>query len=251
MNRTLDVYLVDDEPLALKRLARMLEETGRVRVAGTETDPEAALAFLRETTVDALFLDIQMPAMTGFELLARLGEHPPVVFTTAFDEYALRAFEVYSVDYLLKPIEAAHLERALEKLERVAGKGSDLRPLLESLAAGLSREAPVRLASRVGDRVQFVEVDRVSHFYAEDKLTHAATEEKSYVLDYTIARLEEMLDPARFVRIHRSVVVNVEWIDEVRSGFAGALVVRLKDRAGTELRVARDRARALRARLGF
>jgi two-component system LytT family response regulator len=242
------VYLVDDERLALARLSRMLEETDRVEVAGAETDPEAALAFLRDRRVDALFLDIHMPGIGGFELLDRLDDPPPVVFTTAHDEYALRAFEVFSVDYLLKPVEAAHLARALDKLSLFAGRPPDLRALLDALAAS---RRPARLASRVGDRVHFVEVDRVSHFYASDKLTYASADGKSFVVDQTIAQLEATLDPSRFVRVHRSALVNVEFVDEVHAGFAGRLTVRLKDARRTELKVARDRARAFRERLGF
>ena len=248
MSARLGVYLVDDERLALARLSRMLEESGRAEVVGAETDPEAALAFLREHRVDALFLDIQMPGMTGFELLTRLDDPPPIVFTTAFDEFALRAFEVSSVDYLLKPVEAAHLDRALDRLSRFSGRAPDLRALVDALAVS---QRPARLASRVGDRVLFVEVDRVSHFYAKDKLTYAATDEKAFVVDRTIAQLEQTLDPARFVRVHRSALVNLDFVDEVHAGFAGRLTVRLKDTRRTELKVARDRTRALRERLGF
>ena len=115
------VYLVDDEPLALKRLTRLLNQTGRAEIIGSTTDPAEAIKYLSKNPVDALLLDIQMPGMNGFELLAKLPGQPSVVFTTAFDEYALNAFEVNSIDYLLKPIEAAHLDRALTKLERLRG----------------------------------------------------------------------------------------------------------------------------------
>src|SRR5947209_8930495 len=118
----LRAYLVDDEPLALERLARLLSDFDEITIAGRATDPAEALRFLsgdEAKSIDVLFLDIQMPGMTGFDLLSRLGEHPFVIFTTAYDEYALRAFEVNSIDYLLKPIEAEQLERAVRKLERV------------------------------------------------------------------------------------------------------------------------------------
>src|SRR5262249_56544873 len=101
----LNAYIVDDERLAVKRLTRLLEATGRVQIAGTATDPEAAVTFLASHPVDVLFLDIQMPGMTGFELLERLHHHPLVIFTTAYDRYALNAFAVNSIDYLMKPIE--------------------------------------------------------------------------------------------------------------------------------------------------
>ena len=117
----LRVFLIDDEPLALKRLARLLRATGRVEIIGSSTDPESTLDLLDAVSMDALFLDIQMPGLNGFELLSRLSSQPLVVFTTAFDQYALRAFEVNSIDYLLKPIEAEHLDRAAEQ-DRTASR---------------------------------------------------------------------------------------------------------------------------------
>ena len=113
-------YVVDDEALAVKRLTRMLEATGRVELAGSSIDPEAAVAFLNKHSVDLLFLDIQMPVLTGFELLERLNQEPLAVFTTACDRYALNAFDVNSIDYLLKPVDAERLDRALDKADRMA-----------------------------------------------------------------------------------------------------------------------------------
>lgn len=265
------VFLVDDEALALERLARMLRATGRVEIAGQETDPEVALERLNceppENYIDALFLDIQMPGLNGFELLTHLAWQPPVVFTTAYDEYALRAFEVYSIDYLLKPIEMAQLERALNKLERLAAASKETAPpdfsrMLAQLASSLqysSQEAsqqaprgyPTRIASRSGERVRLIELSRITHFFARDKLTYAATADGQHVVDRTVAELEQELDPARFVRIHRAMLLNTDFIDEIHSWFGGRLLVRLKDDQHTELTVARDRVRELKDRLGF
>lgn len=252
----LRVFLVDDEPLALKRLARLLRATGRVQVIGSTTDPEAALEILAREAVDAIFLDIQMPGLNGFELLSRLETQPLVIFTTAFDQYALRAFEVNSIDYLLKPIETEHLDRAINKIERLRGSAPrpDLREVVERLAAavraGVQGYAD-KVASRSGDRVQFIELSGVTHFVAKDKLTYAVTADKSYVVDSTIAELEQKLDPNKFFRIHRSTLLNLDHVQEVHSWFAGGVVVRLKDERRTELPVARDRVRALKQRLGF
>src|SRR5712664_4004467 len=116
---TFRAFLVDDEPLALKRLARLLKDTGHVEVVGSSSDPQEALREIQSAEIDVLFLDIQMPGMTGFELLSNLDRQPLVIFTTAYDEYALKAFEVNSIDYLLKPIEPQQLERALSKLEMI------------------------------------------------------------------------------------------------------------------------------------
>jgi two-component system, LytTR family, response regulator len=250
-------FLVDDESLALKRLQRMLAVTGRVEIAGTSTDPEEAIAAILKTKPDVLFLDIEMPGMTGFQMLSKLDPQPLIVFTTAYNQYALEAFGVNSVDYLLKPIEAPQLVRALDKLDRMRG-GAEPRPevreLLEriaALAAGGGQPAyPERIASRTGERVELIELARVTHFFARDKLTYAATAAKNYVVDHTIQELEQKVDPRKFVRIHRAILLNLDYVHELHTWFAGRMMVRLKDERHTELTVSRDRVRALKERLG-
>lgn len=261
-DRKLRVMLVDDEALALKRLARLLGETGRVEIVAQETDPETALSLLSSAEwrgrIDALFLDIQMPALNGFELLTSLDWRPLVIFTTAYDQYALRAFEVNSIDYLLKPVEQAQLERALGKLERLIGAAPAEAPAFRDVIAQLAEAMkspqpgyPTRVASRSGERLRFIELSRITHFFAQDKLTYAATDEGKYAVDHTIAELENELDPQKFVRIHRAILLNADFVDEAHAWFGGRLVVRLRDAARTELTVARDRVRALKAILRF
>lgn len=253
-------YVVDDEPLAVRRLERLLSATGRFEIAGSTSDPDEAVEFLSRERVDVLFLDIQMPGCNGFELLAALPEQPAVIFTTAYDQYALRAFEVNSIDYLLKPIEPHQLDRAIGKLDRLHGsrpewlERPEVRAILAQLAASLrtSDQRPLdRIASRVGDRVHFIPLDRVSHFVAHDKLTYAVAAGRRYCVDASIVELEAKLDPQHFVRIHRSTLLNLEWVEEVDSRVPGRVMVRLKDESRTALAVARDRVRFLRERLGF
>jgi two-component system LytT family response regulator len=254
-------FLVDDEPLATRRLARLLEDTSRVTVVGTSQDPREALALLERTAVDVLFLDIEMPGMDGFDLAARLTTQPFIVFTTAFDRYALRAFEVNSIDYLLKPVERAALDRALDKLERiVSGKSdgwsarSDVRSLLEEISRSVRAQTdprPTRLASRVGDRIQVLEVEKITHFFAKDKLTWAVVAGRAHCVDPSIAELERRLDPSRFVRIHRSILVNLDFVLDVHAPPDGGARLRLRDEAKTELPVARDRAHGLKESLGL
>jgi two-component system, LytTR family, response regulator len=253
----LRAYLVDDEPLALERLRRLLERTERVKVIGSTTEPEEAVVALTADPPDVCFLDIQMPRLNGFEVLARLPSQPMVIFTTAYDEYALKAFGVNTIDYLLKPVEPESLERALDKVERLRGLGQltppDLQALLSQLTVSLRDarpEYPDRIASRLGDRLWFIDLDRVAYFYAEDKLTYAVSEGKAYCVDHAIAQLERKLDPRKFLRIHRGTVVNLAWIKEVTSLPGGGLNVRLKDARNTDLTVARDRARDFKARIG-
>jgi two-component system LytT family response regulator len=247
-------YLVDDEPLALSRLRRLIEERDDVTIIGSSSNPVAAVSDVQRARPDVLFLDIEMPGLSGFDLLQRLGgPHPPVIFTTAYDRYALDAFAVDSIDYLLKPIEARELARALAKLARLAGGGDrlDLTDVLERMRALLAQPATeylTRVAARTGDRVEFVDVPDVTYFYAKDKLTFAVTREKHYAIDPSIAELEQQLPPRRWIRIHRATLVSVNAVKELRSWFGRTLLVRLKD--GTRLHVARDRAAGVRAKLG-
>ena len=239
-------YLVDDEPLALRRLARMLD--GRVDIVGLATDPERALAEIARD-VDVVFLDISMPGLDGFEVATRLPPSVMIVFTTAHDEHALRAFETNAIDYLCKPIREDELARALAKLDRLRALAP--RDADAELAAAMARivaARPERLASRLGDRVCFVDLDRVTHFIADDKLVYAVTAERSYVVEPSIADLEQRYAPAGFFRIHRATLVRLTSIAELASTTDGT---RVRLATGAELAVARERARALKDALGL
>jgi len=235
----------------------MLAEFETVEVVARCTDPVEAIAQVKSLRPDVLFLDIQMPEFSGFDLLAQLGpEQPLVVFTTAYDQYALKAFEVNSVDYLLKPVERPQLERALRKLDRMLA-GESPRPQLDQLIKQVSAalqqrgEAVERIASRVGERVHFLDLSTITHFYAEDKLTFAAANGKSWVIDKTIAELEQRLDARQFCRVHRSTLVNLTYVHELYPWFGGKMILRLRDARGTEITVARERLKELKERLGL
>jgi DNA-binding LytR/AlgR family response regulator len=246
------VFVIDDEALARRRLIRLLETTGRVEIAGDSGDPEGALAAIAELAdLDLVFLDIAMPVLDGFELSARLPPGPMIVFTTAHDRHALRAFQTNAIDYLLKPIRRDDLARALDKLDRLrALPAVDAQAQLARAMAGiLAARAPERIASRLGDRIQLVELERITHFIAEDKLTYAITAERSYVVEPTIAELEQRYARAGFFRIHRATLVRLSAIAELASTGDGTRI-RLGD-GRTELAVARERARALKDRLGL
>lgn len=251
------VFLVDDEALALRRLTRMLEATGRVEIVGQTTDPEAAIAAIRGAAgLDLVFLDISMPGLDGFELCAHLPPGVMVVFTTAHDEHALRAFQTSAIDYLLKPIRQDELVRALDKLDRLRERPAPASDapgahdqLARTLAAILAARAPTRIASRLGDKLQLIDLDRITHFIAEDKLTYAVTAERSYVVDPSITELEDRYVAAGFFRIHRATLVRLSAIVELASTADGTRV-RLGD-GKTELPVARERARALKDKLGL
>lgn len=254
----LTAYLVDDEPLALTRLERLLCTTPWLKVIGSTTSPAVALQLLSAERVDVLLLDIQMPGMNGFELLARLPAQPLVIFTTAYDQYALRAFEVNSIDYLLKPVDPQQLDRALQKLARLhnTARAAELRAQLHALVAQLAAQfntpaAPDRMYARVGDRVLFFELAQITHFCAEDRLTYLAVGAQKYIVEYSLAELEEKFGGKGFARIHRGTLVNLALVQEVHRWLGGRLLLRLKDKDRTELIVARDQVKVLKERFGL
>jgi two-component system LytT family response regulator len=260
-NEILRAFLVDDEPLALNRLEKLLAAMPAVEVVGRATKPAAAVRFLETENVDVLFLDIQMPGMNGFQLLSQLQKQPIVIFTTAYNEYALKAFEVNSIDYLLKPVEPRQLERALNKIINLRNTinppaaGNEFLSLLQNLADKLNlcpKESPSRIGTCIGERILFIDLDKIAYFYSEDKLTFASTlENKKYIVEYSIAELGERLMAKGFLRIHRATLVNLQFVNELHRWFSGRMLIRLKDKNHTKLTVSRERVKILKQQLGL
>ena len=246
-------FLMDDEPLALKRLARLLEATGRVEIVGRATDPAQGLAEVAESDADVVFLDIHMPGLSGLQVARRVPANVKVVFTTAYDQHAVEAFELNALDYLLKPIERERLGAALDRVAtRPSAPPDDLRTTLARLEGYLRGDAHLgHLASRMGERVQLIPVDEVTHVFARERATYAVTATAEHMLDVTIVELERKLDPAKFIRIHRSTLLNLAWVSELHADFGGRLLVRLRGDRRHELVVSRDRVRPLKERLGL
>jgi two-component system LytT family response regulator len=264
VTRPLRVLIVDDEAPARGRARRLLSELPGVEIAGEAGSAAEARERVAALRPDVLLLDIQMPGEDGFALLESLDPRPAVVFATAFDHYAVRAFEARAVDYLLKPFRAERLAEAMDRvrddLERPAEIEARLRALLADLgrgadtaAAGVApvAEGPLeRLTVRVGLRQRILRVDEITWFGAEDKLVFAATDGDRHWIHFTLDQLEQRLDPRRFARVHRGAIVNLDWAAELRPAFAGTWLLLLRDAARTEVPVSRPRARALKARLG-
>ena len=253
MTAPLRAVIVDDEPLARARARRLLDEIGGVTVVGEADSADAARRTLAATTPDLLLLDIQMPGEDGFALLASLEKRPAVIFVTAFDQYAVRAFEENAADYLLKPYRRERLAEAVERARRDLASPEELSARLTQLLGAL--QAPVsahleRFTVRLGNRQLILRSEEVLWFGAEDKLVFAATEKDRHYVNFTLDQLEQRLDPQKFVRVHRSAIANLDWAAALRPGFAGTYRLQLRDAARTEVPVSRIRARQLRERLG-
>lgn len=256
MRAPLRAFVVDDEIGAMRRMARLLRETNEVEVVGTATEPEEALVEIPEHDVDVLFLDVEMPRMDGFELLERLPATPLVVFVTGYRQYAEQAFEKGAVNYLVKPVKHERLAFTIDRLHRLRDDPDRASPrnVLERVAhSGLTR-ARRTYADRVSidlgqGRARFVEVAQISHFVAHERGTLAMTTDGQHLVDRPLADLELRLDPRLFFRIHRSILLNLEWVEARDPLPGGRIAVRLRDTARTVLEASRQRTRALRERV--
>ncbi|HEU0012879.1 MAG TPA: LytTR family DNA-binding domain-containing protein [Longimicrobium sp.] len=251
---SLRVLVVDDEPLARQRLRALLEQAEGVEIAGECADGEDAVEAILRLEPDVVFLDVQMPELTGLEVIEAVGEErmPVVVFVTAYDEHALRAFEAGAADYLLKPFPNHRFEAALERARaratwRADERAGDLRAVLAAAAGpGAYRE---RLVSRVGARIIFIPTAEVDWINQEANYARLHVGPRTYLVRDTMGQLEAKLDPARFLRIHRSTIVALRFLKEVESQPRGGYVCVLAD--GTRLpcsRRFRDRVDDLIAR---
>jgi two-component system LytT family response regulator len=230
--------LVDDEPLARRELRRLLAEHPLVNVVGEAANIDEAQAAIESLAPDLVFLDIQMPGGTGFDLLTRLDRVPRIVFTTAYDQFAVKAFEVNALDYLLKPIEPERLAMAVGKIQ-----GQTAMPA----PAASARAAPLeQLFIKDGPRCWFVPLREVSLLSAEGNYVRLHWGRERPLLGRSLAALEAKLDPARFFRANRAQVINLDFIQKVEPGDGGRLYVQLAD--GPEIEVSRRQAREFRAR---
>ncbi len=242
MNLTgiLRIVIVDDEPLARAVVREYLGAHPGVEVVAECANGFDAVKAVTELAPDLLFLDVQMPKLSGFEVLELIGREVPVVFTTAYDQYALRAFEVHAVDYLLKPFGeerfAEALSRARERLQaRARGESA---PEAEALSDAVRPKGPLeRVLIRDGAQVHVLPVERIDYVEAQDDYVCFAAGGRQYLKDQTLAAVELQLDPARFVRIHRSYLLNIERIARVELYAKDSRVAILQD--GRRLPVSR------------
>ena len=237
MADSLRVAIVDDEPLARAMVRQCINAHPGVEVVAECANGFEAVKAVTELSPDLLFLDVQMPKLSGFEVLELVGRDVAVVFTTAYDQYALRAFEVHAVDYLLKPFSEERFAEALSRArQRLASK--EALPVEALVAGGRPRQGPLeRVLIRDGSHVHVLSVDRIDYVEAQDDYVCFKSDGKSYLKDQTLGAVEASLDPARFVRIHRSYLLNIDRLARVELYAKDSRVAILRD--GARLPVSR------------
>jgi two-component system LytT family response regulator len=248
------ILIVDDEPLARERILDLLAGDTEIEVVGECGDGLSAVAEIERHQPDLLFLDVQMPELDGFGVLEAIDETkaPVIIFVTAYDQYALRAFEVHALDYLLKPFDRERFDKALQRAKhQIAreGAGAVNQELVALLADLKARPKPLeRLVIKSGGRVFFLRAEEIDWIEAAANYVKLHVGKESHLLRETINGLAAKLDPDKFLRIHRSTIINLERVKELQSWFHGDYVVILKD--GTQLTSSRNFREQLHKLLG-
>lgn len=234
------VLIIEDEMLAQEELERLLAKRfPDYEIVGKFTTVKDSVDWLAENTADLIFLDIHLADGNGFEIFEQIDVHAPVIFTTAYDQYAIQAFTVNGIGYLLKPILESELVAAVEKFNYF-NPNNHVSALLESLRS--PKEFKSRLVITKGDRIGFLQIDDIAYFYSEDRLTFAMTKDgKKCIVDYTIEALVSQLDPKKFFRITRGVIASINSIKEIYRYFNGRLHINLSPDFHEELFVSRAR----------
>jgi two-component system LytT family response regulator len=254
--KKIKTLIVDDEPLARQTIKDLLVDDPEIEIIGECSSGPEAVNFIRQQSPDLLFLDIQMPGMNGFETLAKIEYEriPAIIFVTAFDQYALKAFDVHALDYLLKPFTDKRFKESLRQAKTNV-ELRELNRLSQSLLALLadragSETSPVkretflkRFMIRAGGKVAFIKTSDVDWISADDYYIKVHVAGKSHLLRISMNELEEKLDPRTFLRIHRSTIVNLERVKELHQNPNGEYVAVLKD--GTQLKLSRNRRERL------
>jgi two-component system, LytTR family, response regulator LytT len=248
----LRAIVVDDEPLAREEICYLLDEMGGVAVVAQAGNGPDAVEAVNEHEPDLVFLDVQMPGLTGFEVARRLvasGPQVAIVFVTAYDQHAIEAFEVNAVDYLLKPVDSGRLETAVQRVRQRRSTSRPLNDQLERIVQLVEQRQGRReqMAVRVGERYLLVQADDIIFASMVDESINIVTSQINGSGNFrTLDELQARLDPARFWRVHRSHLVNINKIKEIVPWFSRNYILRMKDAKATEIPVSRSQTRRLR-----
>ncbi len=244
----LRTFVVEDEAPARERLLAFIDAHPNLIAVGWSDTGKQALETIPRLQPDVIFLDVHLPDISGLDVLKLLPEKPQVIFSTAYDQYAVQAFEYNAVDYLLKPYSYERFEQAINKLQQRQQQGRSLQEVTQTIR----NQYPLqRIPAKVGERIYLLPIQDIVYFASEDKVVVAYLEDKSYIINYTLEELERRLDPDQFFRIHRSTIVNLNYVHTIEPYFSGSYIMKVKDKKHSELAISRNAARRLRQKLGW
>ncbi len=245
--------IVEDEQPAVARLQNMLTEFPEVEVLAVASTGEEAARTIDALRPDLVFLDVQLPDMSGVDLLKLIEHRPQIIFTTAYDAYAVQAFELGALDYLLKPFSAERLAEALQRVQARLHSQEDTAQKLQQLLTQLAGRQPYlqRIPCRAGQKILILPVNQILYFATDKKLVFAHLPGKRYCINYTLEELQQRLDPEKFFRCHRTTIVNLDYVRSIEPWFGGTYRITLRGLEDTPLPVSRNAARQLREKLGW
>ncbi|PFH07766.1 two-component system LytT family response regulator [Collimonas sp. PA-H2] len=243
--KTKTVFIAEDEPLARETLRDWIQAHPQLRLVGEAADGASALKQIDKLAPDAVFMDIQMPEMTGLEVLQRLTHAPDFIFTTAYDQYAVIAFELNAIDYLLKPFSRERFDAAVERLLEVAVPSKDLLQLALKQAAEQETAMLKRILVRDRGHIFPLATDEIEYLKSEEKYTVIAARKKTFLVRIGLSELSTRLDPGKFIRIHRSTLINLDFVESMRADDQSQLQIQMRD--GTQLIANREASKMLRS----
>ncbi len=241
--------LVDDEEIAIHRLKKVLNNYSEIQIIGEVKDGKSAIAFINHQRPDLVFLDIQMPEFNGFEVLSHLVYTPIIVFVTAYEEYAIKAFEKNSIDYLLKPVEDKRLALTMKRIsEHIAGQMNMLLKLKKFISDKETENIISTIPVKIGNKINFVNVADVCYFEAKDKYVYIHTENDEKLIEYSLTYLQDRL-PGQFLRVHRSFIINKLKLKELHKYFKGTYILLMNDAKNSKIKTAYTYAEMIKTKL--
>jgi two-component system, LytTR family, response regulator len=242
--------IVEDEKPSLDRLKDLLEDFPEISVVGTAENGQAAIELINKIKPDLAFLDIHLPVCSSFEVLNRVEIIPQTIFITAFDQYAVEAFEKNAIDYLLKPTTKERLAQAIEKVKKTNFPiDENLLKILRSTVE--NKKTPKRFCVKQKSEILFIPVDDVYYFKAEDKYVFLNTFNKEYIYDSTLKELEKELNDRKFIRVHKSLIVSPDKIQKIKKQFSGKFSIILNDEKRSQLEIGRTYLQGVKEKLNF
>lgn len=234
----------------MERMKNLLAKFPEINIVGEAEDGLTAVKLISTLKPDLVFLDIRLPELSGFQVLERVTHHPKVIFVTAYDKYAIKAFEENAVDYLLKPTSEERIKKSLDKLKLL---NEQFDPQLLSMLKNMidSSKYPRYFSVKLKEEILLIPADSVLWFYSSDKYVFLQTFDHVYFLDYTLRKLEEILDPNKFMRIHKSIIVSSAQIKKIKKSFSGKYSAVMNDIKNTSLEIGRTYLSAVKEKYNF